>query len=560
MSDQTTKRELLEKSLEKLNPRQLRKLISSVVPPERQDELSEPVDQISKAAFLDDMQRWGFIRQVERELQQWRSSILSNELEQLEQLRTSKGKSASASPPERIPFTDREDKIEMILSSLAPPYYLIDAPAGYGKTELLLELERRFREKGWVCAYVSADEHRTLKELVTALSKGLDLGTAPRSSDPARLGLELGSELGRKRLEDITEEGLVFLIDFGKESSSRLVDDLLEHFIPGVQDSLRVLKYFKSEHNRFRVILAGRRLASYEHTISHPLPLTVHQLSPFSYKILRDTAYEYLTDFDDEAIAQIAAHIMYITGGHPSCMASLLEMFREKGYPPNEFLKFCRKEYEGIIEREIDRVHNSVDNQFQEVMDFLGIFRYVNYSILKYLIDKGFISGYQKASSLSDELTTAYLLNRKRRLLRNDSYHLFGFQHRRQSEQSRLAQEVCVEYIRKPSAQMPEMWAIEYLYQYLQGLSESVNDPTQRQKVRQTFLDKKVPEVLEYLVADRNIQEEKNALEQALEEDEEFRFTINYCLRVNEYSDEPYQRFRQRVSQFFAGKIGRGDV
>jgi hypothetical protein len=275
---------------------------------------------------------------------------------------------------------------------------------------------------------------------------------------------------------------------------------------------------------------------------------------------LRDTAYEYLTDFDDEAIAQISAHIMYITGGHPSCMASLLEMYREKGYPPNEFLRLFRKEYEGIIEREIDRVYNSVDNKLQEVMGFLGIFRYLNYSILKYLIDEGFISGYRKASSLSDELTAAYLLNWKGRLLSNDSYRWPGILHLRQSEQFTLVQKICAEYIRRPSAQMPELWVIEYLYQYLQGLSESVNNPTQRQKVRQTFLDRKVPEVLGDLVAGRNIQEEKNALEQALEDDEEFRFTINYCLRLSEYSDEPYQTFRQRVSQFFADKIGGGDV
>jgi len=284
----------------------------------------------------------------------------------------------------------------------------------------------------------------------------------------------------------------------------------------------------------------------------------VFQLNPFTYEILNDTARKYLEDFSDYAITQISAHIMYVTGGHPGCMASLLELYREKGYPPHRFLSYIGQEYKGIIEQEIEQVYNDIDPKLQDVMDFIGVFRYVNYTILKSLIDNGLIEGYRKASTLSDRLTTAYLLNRDGRLLRNDSYRLIGL--RQQNEKSSLAQRICVEYISNTTAQMPELWVIEYLYQYLLGLAEDVHDPAQRQEAHKQFMDEKVPKILQKLIEKRNIQEEKKALEQALDKDEEFRFAVNYCLRDREYDDTVYQRFRDKVTYFFHELEGSDNV
>ncbi len=57
-------------------------------------------------------------------------------------------------PVHRINFVNREDERKEACCSYAPPYILFDAPAGYGKTELLKAIEQRYFRDGWFCIYV----------------------------------------------------------------------------------------------------------------------------------------------------------------------------------------------------------------------------------------------------------------------------------------------------------------------------------------------------------------------------------------------------------------------
>jgi hypothetical protein len=457
-----------------------------------------------------------------------------------------------------VPFRD-QDVVKNIILSAQAPYHLLDAPAGYGKTELLLEIGQILQGQGWVCTYVSADEYPRLPDLARALFKELDLGEPPNGSDAERLGLELAGALRRKRLEDIQKAGLIFLIDFGKMPSPLLITQLLEDFVPSVQRSLRDLKFFKNKHNRFRIVLAGRYLAA-RGLLPKPFPLSIIQLLPFSYKILLDTAIDYLADSADEVIPQISAHIMHMTGGHPGCMASLLEMYKESGYPVDDFLNSRKDEIQEIIEYEVEWVHQSIPAKLRDVMDVLGMFRYLNSDTLSCVIREGCVPGYSDAYTLADDLTTSYLMGRKGRLLRNDSTHrLLALRLRQQKEPCIRAQRICAEYLGTVTAFRPELWVIEYLYQYLQQFTPVSHDPKERAKLRETFLGQKVPSILHRFVdapKGEDVRWQQRELEQALDEDEEFRFTVNYFLRQDQYNDEPYQDFRHRVDQFFAQGIG----
>jgi len=57
----------LRKRLEVLNPVQFQELISALLTPAEQDELSQPV---AKGSFLNDMHRWGKLDSVEQYLRQ----------------------------------------------------------------------------------------------------------------------------------------------------------------------------------------------------------------------------------------------------------------------------------------------------------------------------------------------------------------------------------------------------------------------------------------------------------------------------------------------------------
>lgn len=539
--------------LDKLLDSEFRDLVRSFLKPAEQSHLPAPVESLNRGDFLGAVQRLDRLADLENYLGEHCADRKpsSNDVAPAAQ----PAHPPPSAPPQRIPFTNREDEINLILSSYAPAYYLLDAPAGYGKTELLRELERRFKEKHWVCAYSSGEEDGTLPKLVAVLAQQLELDRdIALEQDAERLALNLSGELQKQRLEDITKEGLVLLIDLEGKPCLPVMPELLGKFIPNIQDSLRTLEFFATKHNRFRVVLAGRYLAGRREIPESAIPLEIRRLTPFSYEIVRDTAREYLVGHDENSIAQIAAHLMYLTGGHPGCIAQTLEMYREKRFPPDRFLKYFGKQiWEGIVRSVVENVRNGIQSsQLREVLDRLSVLRYMDYEVLGRLIEE------EEKHDLADKLTNTYLLDWKIRLLRDDiTRRLLAIRLRGElgaevfSARCKKAQAVCADHLQDPTIQMPEMWAIEYLFQALQQHAATIQKPQERKVIRQTFLNVEIPKALRMLVTGRNWRVERNALKQALKEDWEFRFTVNYYLREEQYSSAPYEEVLQRIEQFF---------
>src|SRR3990172_1998210 len=58
----------------------------------------------------------------------------------------------TGAPEVAIEFTNRDHERQLLTDPSSPPYVLIDAPAGYGKTRLLAEIQTWFKNQGWTCA------------------------------------------------------------------------------------------------------------------------------------------------------------------------------------------------------------------------------------------------------------------------------------------------------------------------------------------------------------------------------------------------------------------------
>jgi hypothetical protein len=475
--------------------------------------------------------------------------------------------------PPHVPFTNREDDIDRILFPFAPPYFLLDAPAGYGKTELLKELERHFQHQEWVCTYVSTGKCETLQDLTRELAQGLDVSLT-LVPDARRLGGKLAGALMSARASDIIQ-GVALLIDLGAKYPLLIEEGLLDEFIPGVHKNLQGLEVFKTQQNRFRVVLAGRHLAS--QIKARPIPLAVRKLTPFDYKVVQNTVRNYLAqygDFVEAWISGLAAHLMYLTGGHPGCMARVLEMYVwEDGIlHPDDFLCDRSEEiWEKVVRPVSDAIRNGIPRHLRTSLDELSVFRYLDYGILRRLIkgNKDLTQIYEHENEMADELTANYLLDWKSRLLRDDitrrllairlRYEISSDEFASRCEQ---AQNVCAEYLKGLTTQMPEMWTIEYLYQSLQRYARQI--PQERESARQALFGDKamkkkgaLQEALEWLVDGRDANVEKMALKQALEADWEFRFTVNYFLRQDEYSDEPYEELQREIDGFFSKRLER---
>ena len=492
-------------------------------------------------------------------------TTLEAEIESLGKAASQESVEEQLQPPP-IPFQNREDEVRDILSSFAPPYILLDAPAGYGKSVLLERLVEHFteQEQEWKVAHVCLEEDDSLHQLVAMLAQRLGLKYSPKGADAYRWGADLAGALERNELEAITRNGLVFLIDLEKKPALDVLKDLLDQFIPAVQKSLRVLEFFSSRRNRFRVVLAGRCLTGRTEATSRAIPLSVRRLTPFDYSVVRETVRALFAKYADAAVTQIAAHLMYLTGGHPGCIACGLRKYKGQGGTPDDFLKFCSEEvWSEIVRPAVQDVRDSVPQNLRRVLDRLSVFRYLDYPLLDCLTGgkKPIVAGFGSGYDLADRLTGTYLLSWQGRLLRDDITRRLLVARLRKEETSfpewcRQAQAMCADHLQRPDTQSPEVWAIEYLYQVLQEQASVIRDPEQRAALRdRLFTDdvhgNEIRKALRWLVDGRQRKTEQQALNQALEADWEFRFTINYFLREEEYSDAPFKELQEHVGKFF---------
>lgn len=446
---------------------------------------------------------------------------------------------SSAESSIHVPFGNREYEITEMLSSSAPAYYLIDAPEGYGKTELLKTLQPHFEEQDWRNAYVSLDQSQDISHLTRLLANKLRLILWEQTT-PLPWGWRLSGVL-RSQWNKNPKKGLVFLIDLAENPSPTFIQELLSTFIPSVEKGLRALNFFKNKTNRFRVILAGRYLAARPEVRN--FSLKVLRLVPFEHQELQNSARDYLTGYGEDIIHELSAHLFYFTGGHPGCMAHILQLYKEQGLAPE--LLFMTPIHETIwlhvltAAKQIrDGLRESYPNDYNKI-DQLTVFRYMDYPILNQLVEEGIIIGPRDGYDLADDLTITYLFDWEGRfLLNNITRRILTILLRKESPNDfrsgcELAREMCATRLQQANVQGPEKLTIEYLFQSLQQHANTIQEPSQREAIRLQFFEQDLSDALKKFIPDRHIdyrnsREEEKALKQAIEEDGEFRFTLNY--------------------------------
>jgi hypothetical protein len=457
-------------------------------------------------------------------------------------------------------FVDRKFELQYIQSKLTAAYFILDAPAGFGKTTLLHQLQKQFYQDNWLSAYTAIDSNSTLSDLVKELADTLNITSLlAQDVDRRPWGMRFGTAL-QNHWEMLDKDGLVLLIDLDERTPHDVVKELIEQFIPDVYGCMSVLRFFARKQNRFRIVLAGRSLAPPPQT--HPrIPLAIMSLRPFKLNVVEDMVRSWLPQLDDRFIQQLVAHLFYLTGGHPGSLAQTLKLFQRRGGIPDFFIQH----YDDVIWREIMRpVIEEIRQDIGEksnILAELSVLRHHNIKVLEQIVAfEQYRASYPTIVNLADELTTNYLLNRKGRFLRDDmTRRLFAIQQRRESpkyfsQQCQKAQLICAQELKSSRVREPERWMVEYLFQCLQQHTD-IQNAAVRQEIRQEFFEVHVPAAIQLFVEASQGEHRLDAyqaLNQQLADDWEFQFTVNYYLREQSYQDTfAFNQLQREIETYF---------
>lgn len=456
-------------------------------------------------------------------------------------------------------FVNRNDELNKIIYGAT--YTALDAPRGYGKTALLRHVEISNAQKGWLCFYAQVPENpANWKGFAISLQEVIGGDSIVEVSDASESGDKLGERLVKLKKEFDKPQNpgteILLLIDNLERLPDHEVCNLVNDLIPAIYKKL------ESNQIKFRVCFAGRAVGN---KLKHcdQLKVAIIGLTPFDFDVIKRTIVESANTPPEDSQLR-AAHLMHITGGHPGCMAKIIQEMNFDSYPDKHF-KAKEDEHKKIVLEAAEAVRNALPDGLREIFEVLSFFRRFNHNILKQIIAKELIvwdSG--NVTALSNNLTQTYLVERGKDGFLQDAIvrRLLNIRIRlkepkRFIELNKAAQEL-YETNLKNNAGYSDIFALERLFVHLQldyyGSNPSFQYPDleRRKQLKKRFF---APNgilfgCLEELAHKSNASDIFENLQVTLERDWEFTFVLNYFLREDKHNSFPYQEMKNQINKF----------
>ena len=249
-------------------------------------------------------------------------------------------------------------------------------------------------------------------------------------------------------------------------------------------------------------------------------------------------------------------------------------MYRRELKPePVYFFRANAREIQDIVLSEVKTVLSDFPRNEQELLLALSPFRYLSYEILEEILrhEPKIVNWAYSFIDLADYLTGTHLVSWDENgyLLKDDiTRRIMSLYLRYYDEDAQLFSSRCAQarefyqhrLNEKLDSTPPVRWAIEYLYQSLQMMISETHTIQGRSQLRQIFWgnsDESAPEpntalynCLSMLVNGRIPKFQIDALQRALQNDWEFRFTLNYFLREENFDTKWFGNLLAKVRAF----------
>jgi hypothetical protein len=258
-------------------------------------------------------------------------------------------------------FVNREYELDQICKPGSHRFILVDGAAGFGKSHLLREVQRRFEEKkrpAWKTALidlkseaemVSTDSRVAWPCIGNTILQQFDYADSNIPSVPANAREEVIAGILVPSL--VNQKTNILLLFDGIEVLSRETSTWLKHLVLDLDEGLKIV------NSELRAVFAGRYVGDWDQDALYPLPVLT--LSPFDHMAIRDMIDQVVQAASVRArlefLDELASWTLLISGGHPQGICDVLKVIREVGFvlPNLEFTfqerKFQRGNEEGTL-------------------------------------------------------------------------------------------------------------------------------------------------------------------------------------------------------------------
>jgi hypothetical protein len=280
-----------------------------------------------------------------------------------------------------LKFENREEEIQDILDSTYSSV-LVDAPAGYGKTVLLQEIQKRREALGWKCPLIDLGKHKgkdNIRKVITDYFQVPEINASNEQDANRQL-----------RESSFGEYKVILLIDSLERGQPDDWRWLLNDFIPTCR------------RPDFRVVVASRyaiaKLANpdLKEAIDIPIMLNDYHKVPLKLlsaevveKVLKNTASNrnkekpssQLRKIEKQEYVSWSKHFMRLSGGHPRSIQKLVTELVKSKYNlvfPTDEERLLRD----IIIPEVDRITEALaDDRLKKALEVLSIFRKQHFGV-----------------------------------------------------------------------------------------------------------------------------------------------------------------------------------
>ncbi len=458
-----------------------------------------------------------------------------------------------------IRFINREiERKEACDQLFAPPYIIFEAPAGYGKTELLKVIQRQQFKDNWACIYVELPEEQLISAFTLAefIAQDADFHDPfPKHLNLDAIGFILGGYLYQLlNLQKKKISGLVLLIDSIERLPETEIDRFVNQFLPALQTTLQNVS--------IRIRFAGRNVGSLWVRHSTKFPLKIVPLSPFRFKFVQETVKRQLPNIQDHDT--FAAHLMHITGGHPGCMAEIIEGAKVNDQNADTYFQERENEHRKIILKYANKTREAIPENLLNTFDILSVFRRYNLRLLQKMIEEEIIEYSREFLNLERELTATYLVKRRNGFIQDDIVRRLLALRLRWEEPDKFldlcskAKNIYYQDLESPYSREEQHIAIESIFGELMAeFYQTDQSIDQRKLLKESFFSSSgiLHKYLASLNSKRFSLEIKQNLVKLLEdengeEDWEFRFIVNFFMRADQYNNEPFDELLKQVKAF----------